>query len=302
MDFDGDTVSVILVPEEVAEDTMKKLSPRYNKIYKKSLKNIFEFNHETLNGLNVLSDYTPEDPEDLKEPKHFYTDYAELLKDVEVNGRIGYGTPIVFTGKVGDLEFQSKVTTYGRLRISKIIGADLDEISVNGEKVFKNQYERIGAKTAAKLMSYLYCSDDWVEKANQLQKVALKAVTKAGVVTFDYGTLYVDTDNETYKDIRKIADSTDLTNKQKLILLTERYNKYLKEVEGEFGSDLKQELDRAARVKLSSIIAINAPSFIVSGVDEVPIVTHKSLLAGFDESEYNYHAIENRSLQSILVS
>ena len=165
--------------------------------------------------------------------------------------------------------------------------------------VFKNQYERIGAKTAAKLMSYLYCSDDWVEKANQLQKVALKAVTKAGVVTFDYGTLYVDTDNDTYKDIRKIADSTDLTNKQKLILLTERYNKYLKEVEGEFGSDLKQELDRAARVKLSSIIAINAPSFIVSGVDEVPIVTHKSLLAGFDESEYRYHAIENRSLQSI---
>ena len=47
-DFDGDTVSVILVPEEAAEDTYKKMSPRYNKIYKKSLKNIFEFNHETL--------------------------------------------------------------------------------------------------------------------------------------------------------------------------------------------------------------------------------------------------------------
>ena len=157
------------------------------------------------------------------------------------------------------------------------------------------------AKSTGEIISIIN-SDDWVEKANQLQKVALKAVTKAGVVTFDYGTLYVDTDNDTYKDIRKIADSTDLTNKQKLILLTERYNKYLKEVEGEFGSDLKQELDRAARVKLSSIIAINAPSFIVSGVDEVPIVTHKSLLAGFDESEYRYHAIENRSLQSILVS
>lgn len=48
LDFDGDTVSVILVPEEAAEDTYKKMSPRYNKIYKKSLKNIFEFNHETL--------------------------------------------------------------------------------------------------------------------------------------------------------------------------------------------------------------------------------------------------------------
>ena len=48
-DFDGDTISVILVPEEAREDTLKKMSPRVNKIYKKNLKNIFEFNHETLN-------------------------------------------------------------------------------------------------------------------------------------------------------------------------------------------------------------------------------------------------------------
>lgn len=47
MDFDGDTVSIILVPEEVREDTLDRMSPRVNKIYKKNLKNIFEFNHET---------------------------------------------------------------------------------------------------------------------------------------------------------------------------------------------------------------------------------------------------------------
>ena len=41
-DFDGDTVSVILVPEEAAEDTYKKMSPRYNKIYKKNLKSIHQ--------------------------------------------------------------------------------------------------------------------------------------------------------------------------------------------------------------------------------------------------------------------
>lgn len=44
----SDTISVILVPEEAKEDTMAKMSPRVNKIYKKNLKNIFEFNHETL--------------------------------------------------------------------------------------------------------------------------------------------------------------------------------------------------------------------------------------------------------------
>lgn len=144
-------------------------------------------------------------------------------------------------------------------------------------------------------MSYLYCSDDWVEKANEMQKFALKVVSKTGVVTFDYSTLYADTDTETYKEIRKIADSTELTDKQKLTLLTEKYGKYLKEIEGKFSDDLKKELDRAGRVKLSSIIAINAPSLIVSGVDEKPIITKGNLLEGFSESEYLAHAIENRS-------
>ena len=35
-------------------------------------------------------------------------------------------------------------------------------------------------------LAYLYGFEDWVEKANEMQKLALKAVTKAGVVTFDY--------------------------------------------------------------------------------------------------------------------
>lgn len=298
-DFDGDTISVILVPEEAKEDTYNKMSPRTSKIYKKNLKNIFEFNHEALNGLANLSEYTPTDPDDLKNPKYYYTDYKQLLKDVEVNHVIDYGTPIVFTGTVGGVNYQSKITTYGRLRISKILQADMDEIRLAGEKIFKNPTDRISAKTAAKLTSYLYGFEDGIEKARDLRQIAYKCVTKTGVVTFDYSTLYVDTDNDTYKEMRKIADSTDLTDKQKLMMLTEKYAQYEKEIEGEFSSDLKKELDRAARVKLSSIVAINMPQFIISSVDEIPILTRGNLLEGYSEEEYQAHAIENRSLQSI---
>lgn len=212
------------------------------------------------NGLANISEYTPDSPDDMKNPKHYYTDYAQLLKDVEVDGKIKAGTPIVFTGKLGGVDYQSKITTYGRLRISKIIEADLDEIKVGGKPVI-GPYERINAKSAGRLMSYLYGYEDWVEKANKLQRLGLKYVTRTGVVTFDYSTLYANTDNDTYKEIRKIADSSELTDKQKLMLISEKYNGYLKTVENEFSSDLKAELDRAARVKLSSIIAINAPSF-----------------------------------------
>lgn len=297
-DYDGDCVTVSLVPEEVKDDTYRRMSPRNNFIYKKTLKNIFEFSHEALNGLSHASEFTPNDPDDLKNPKYYYTDYAQLLKDVEVDHKLSYGTPITFTGKIGDVEYKNKITTYGRLRISKIIDADLDDIRVGGELILK-PYQRIDAKSASKLITYLYGSPDWVEKTNELQKFAHKVVSKTGVVTFDYSTLYANTDNETYKDIRKIADSTELTDKQKLALLTDRYNKYLKEVEGEFSSDLKDELDRAGRVKLASIIAINAPSLIVNGIDEKVKVTKGNLLNGFQEQEYILHAIENRSLQAI---
>ena len=36
----------------------------------------------------MASEYTPEDPKELKEPRYFYTDYTQLLKDVEVERKI----------------------------------------------------------------------------------------------------------------------------------------------------------------------------------------------------------------------
>ena len=141
--------------------------------------------------------------------------------------------------------------------------------------------------------------EDGVEKRLAIQKAALKAVTVAGVVTFDFKTLYVDTDTDTYKDICKIADSEDLTDKQKIALLTTRYAQYEKEIESKFSDDLKKELDRAARVKIASISALNMPQLIISGVEEKPIITRGNLLAGYGEKDMIYHAIENRSLQAI---
>ena len=147
------------------------MSPRYVNVYKKNNEPIYKFNHETLNGLAVASEYVFDDPDDLKNPKYFYTDYVQLLKDVEIEKKIKVGTPIVFTGKIGNVDYCAKITNYGRLRISKIIDADVDKIGI-----FSNEFERISAKSAA----------DGVEKRKALTKFALRVVTLAGVVTFDY--------------------------------------------------------------------------------------------------------------------
>lgn len=218
-----------------------------------------------------------------------------MLKDVEVEKKIKVGTPIVFTGKIGSVNYKSKVTSYGRIRISKILDADLDKLDVLSDPL-----KRIDAKAATKLSAYLNgFPEDGVEKRRDLQVFALRVVTLAGVATFDYKTLYVNTDNDTYKRICKIADDPDLTDKQKLALLTSEYQKYEKDVEDMYSKDLKDELNRAGRVKLSSITAINMPQLIISGVDEKPIITRGNLLSGYTEKDMRYHAIENRALQSI---
>lgn len=296
-DFDGDTVALQLVPSSVAQDTYEKMSPRYVNVYKKNNEPIFEFNHETLNGLAVASEYVLEDPSELDEPRYFYDDYVQLLKDVEVEHKIKMGTPIVFTGKIGDEEYNYKTTSYGRLRISKILGVDMEKIHI-----LDDPKKRIDAKAAAKLSSWLNDLEDGVEKRRELQIFALRAVTLAGVVTFDYKTLYTNTNTELYKEICKIADSKELTDQQKLAILTEKYQKYEKEIQGSFSEDLKDELKRAGRVELASISSLNMPQLIVSGIDEKPIITRGSLLGGYDEQDMIYHSIENRSIQSIKVS
>lgn len=296
-DFDGDTVALQLVPSSVAQDTYEKMSPRYVNVYKKNNEPIFEFNHETLNGLAVASEYVLEDPSELEEPRYFYDDYVQLLKDVEVEHKIKMGTPIVFTGKIGDEEYNYKTTSYGRLRISKILGVDMEKIHI-----LDDPKKRIDAKAAAKLSSWLNDLEDGVEKRRELQVFALRAVTLAGVVTFDYKTLYTNTNTELYKEICKIADSKELTDQQKLAILTEKYQKYEKEIQGSFSEDLKDELKRAGRVELASISSLNMPQLIVSGIDEKPIITRGSLLGGYDEQDMIYHSIENRSIQSIKVS
>ena len=293
-DFDGDCVTLQVVPPEAREDTLEKMSPRYVNVYKKNNKPIFPFNHETLNGLCVATEFILENPDDLENPKYFYTDYVELLKDVEVEKKIKIGTPIVFTGKIGNVDYKSKITCYGKIRISKILDVDLDKIHV-----LESPTNRMDAKAASKLSAYLNNESDGVEKRKAIQQFALRAVTLAGVVTFDYKTLYTNTNTELYKEICNIADSKELTDQQKLAILTEKYAKYGKEVEASFSKDLKSELNRAARVSISSISSLNMPQLIVSGIDEKPIITRGSLLSGYTENDMILHSIENRSLQSI---
>lgn len=295
-------MTVHLVPDdpEIQEETYARMSPQYVNVYKKNNSPIFVPDHEALNGLAIASEVMPKRKEDIDDPKEYFTSYTDVLKALEVDKSIDYGTPIVFTGEIGDEKYKSKITTPGRLRLSKIIGADIDKIRDERDKLICPFPERITAKSGAKLYQWTYDRPNGVEIMNELQKFALIVVSRAGNVSFDFKTLYVDTKSETYDKIRKIVDNPNLTDKQKLLATDSEYKKYCKEVQSRFDPELKDELGRAARVKVASIADINTPQFIISGVDEKVVLNHNSLYGGLTENEYRYHSIENRSLQSII--
>lgn len=227
-----------------------------------------------------------------------YTSYADLLKDVEVNKKIKYNQLILFSGKVGELTYRKKVTTFGRLRVSKIIKADIDSI----HDVLEKPLDRINGGSAARLMVYLSQFPDYIERVNELQKYCLRLVSRAGVVQFDFDSLYADTNTQTYEDIKKISKDKNLSDPQKVLMMTEKYKEYVNEIKGNISDEVKEDIKYANRVKLDSLVDIVAPAFIMSGVKEVPLINDSSLFAGMGEKSYRDHAVENRSLQSLKVS
>lgn len=228
----------------------------------------------------------------------------ELLKDVEINKKLTLNRLIVFNGTIdlpdgGKLEYHNQVTTLGRLRLSKLMQADIDSIPGLLKSSAEKPFGVMDGGAASRMVSYLQQYPDYVERLNEIQKYALRVVTAKGVVTFDFDTLYADTDNETYTEIREIADNPKLTDKQKTLLITEKYKTYLNKVKDTVREDVKADIKDANRVKIDSIVAMVAPALIISGVEETPIINKTTLVNGMTSKDYAYHAIENRSLQSI---
>ena len=186
-DFDGDAMALHLVPDdpEIQEEVYSKMSPRYVNVYKKTNQPMYVPDHETLNGLALASEVVCKDPEEINDPKEFFTSYADVLKAVEVDKTLDYRKPIVFTGKVGSEEYKNKITTAGRLRLSKILDADIEKIQdVSGKPILKWP-ERISAGSGAKMYQWTYDQPDGVEKINEMQKFGLHVVTLLGNVSFE---------------------------------------------------------------------------------------------------------------------
>ena len=68
-------MAIHLVPDipEVKEEVYSRMSPRYVNVYRKTDSPIFVPDHEALNGLALASEVVCEDPEEIDDPKEFFT-------------------------------------------------------------------------------------------------------------------------------------------------------------------------------------------------------------------------------------
>ena len=112
------------------------------------------------------------------------------------------------------------------MRISKILNADIDTIP----GVLEKPLTRLDSDSVAKLVIYMQQFPEYVERMQELQKYALMVVTRKGVVTFDFDTLYANTKTDTYKEIKRISEDPKLTDQQKLLMMNEKYKDYINEV------------------------------------------------------------------------
>ena len=132
--------------------------------------------------------------DELKNPHIYYDDYAELVKDVEVNKKLSLNKLILFNGSIktpdgGEIKYNNQVTTLGRLRLSKMMGGDIDTIP----GLLKQPLTQMDGGAGSRMVSYLQQFPDYIERLNEIQKYALRVVTAKGVITFDFDTLYAET-------------------------------------------------------------------------------------------------------------
>ena len=170
-DFDGDAIAVHLIPPHLADETMKLMSPRYVTKYKKNLQNITVPSHETLNGLALSTKIEYDDENEYTEPHNYYDDYVTLLKDVVINKKISDNRLILFNGEIetpdgGKIKYNNQVTTFNRLRLSKMIGGDIDTIP----GLLKSPLSQMDGGAASRMVSYLQQFPDYVERYNEIQK------------------------------------------------------------------------------------------------------------------------------------
>lgn len=275
-DFDGDALSVQAIPDEYREYVMSRISPSATFYMEKNLSPLFTPSHEFLYGIYLASRVNRDNP-----PVE-YKNSNDLEKMYE-DGTIDADTLLKSKPQVPN--------TYGRIRISNIIGDNIDNVLSPDEPVT--------AKNIVLLMAKINLHEDRLDRIKRLQDLAVEQMRLIGITSLSLKDLYVSLKPEFKKSIDKIADDPNLTPTQKLVKIQEVYDSYIK---SEFKNSVSDKVKRIAassdRVKVDQLINITMPNMVIQADGSVK-VSESSIFSGMTPDDYVSHAVSNRHVLQI---
>ena len=268
--FDGDQIAISFItdPEQyklITENmTLDKL-----KTYEKNAKNIAIPTHEILLGLYVATSY-----DHTKDRGHKYDSLAEATQAF-INNEIEFDETI----KIGETK-----DSYGRFRISDIVGTDLINLIKN---------KPIDKKNVSKIVSVIYSQPDYIRRLSDLRNFARECITLNGM-DVPFRSVYDMNDPE----INKILNSGEPIN-----IIKDKFNEYItdsvkKDIYALPDTNLGDIIKSGARVKDPYLVDMYAPTIKVGAKGDTRLEMDNTYF-GTSEATFVAKSLENRKTQEL---
>ena len=264
-DFDGDTAYIQFFTDPTQCAQLQDMTPDKNWFYEKKYDSQIDPTVDTVYGI-LLATKVIEPSNGMRGFKSF-KDAEEAYKsgDLNVNEKI---------------MLHDKATTYGREKIKKIVGLDID--------VLTGPDKPMTSKETAKLISAMGYHDNRVEEFKQLADFANEVTTLVGYGPMPFEDVMIGDKNK-IKEI--LSGDEDMYVKRKNL------RQYLqKELKNEIAKLPESSLEDIQKVngkaKLDKLVNLMGPSITTD--NQGVLASSESVYSGLTERDYNNLAKENR--------
>ena len=265
-----------MIPDEYRDYVMTRISPSASIFMEKNLAPLYTPSHEFLYGLYLASRVTQ-----TGKPVKYRT--GEDLDKMYENGDIDADT---------ELEHKPGTpVTYGRIRLSNIIGANIDTVLAPNEP--------ITASNIVLIMGKINLQKDRLERIKRLQDFSFEQMRLVGITALSLKDLYVSLRPEFKESIDRTLDDDKLSHSQKLIKVQEIYKSYLdNDFKKEVSSKVMNMTKSSDRIKIDQLVNITLPNMVIQSDGSVK-VSDSSIFSGMTPDDYVSHAVSNRHILQI---
>jgi hypothetical protein len=269
-DFDGDTAYIQFYtdPGQCAE--LQDITPDKNWFYEKSYKSQLDPTIDTVYGLLLATKVT----EPANGMRGFQT--FEEMEAAYKNGSLDVNERLMY---------DDKPTTYGREKIKKIVGLDIDIIT--------GKDKPMTSKETTKLIAAMGYHPDRVDEFKQLSDFANEVTTLVGYGPMPFEEVTIG-DRNKIKDILSTDEDIYVKRKNLRTYLQEELKEAIKNLPDSNLEDIQKVNGKA---KIDKLVNLMGPCITTD--NEGVLASSESIYSGLTERDYNNLSLENRQAWSL---